>query len=209
MEPKPRSLRRAGVLLAAAMLAACASAPPRITHIVEPGFAPPVGATFAWQPVARERAEELDPRVDNDIVRGLLQRAIERALLDKGYRAEPDPARADLLVSFRVGVRDRREERQEVRSAPAMPSTRIVCGARGCVPLTVWGWYGPPTVSTRTIEYTEGGVMVDLVDRASGRLGWRGTVSDRLHGGGLPDQATVDDAMRAALATLPAAGATP
>jgi hypothetical protein len=203
-----RPLRRAGVLLAATLLAACASAP-RVTHILETGFAPPDGATFAWQPVARERAEELDPRVDNDIVRGLLQRAIERVLLDKGYRAEPDPARADLLVSFRVGVRDRREERQEVRSAPAIPTTRIVCGARGCVPLTVWGWYGPPIVSTRTIEYTEGGVMVDLVDRASGRLGWRGTVSDRLHRGAVPAQAVVDEAMRAALATLPAAGARP
>jgi hypothetical protein len=34
-------------------------------------------------------------------------------------------------------------------------------------------------------------------------------VSDRLHGGAVPAQAVVDEAMRAALATLPAAGATP
>lgn len=200
------TLRIAVLALAAGLLAACATGGPRVSTLVEPDFAPRAGATYAWQPVQRTRPEELDPRVDNDIVRGRIERGLERAFEARGWR-RADAVGADYLLSFRVGVRDARETRTETREPNPFPATRIVCGVRGCVPISVWGWYGPPVTTTRTIEYVEGGVMVDLVERATGRLVWRSTIADRLVRPRMPSQEETDAAMARAVEGLPAAGA--
>ncbi|MFN7552523.1 MAG: DUF4136 domain-containing protein [Pseudomonadota bacterium] len=192
----------------ALLLVACASTGPTVSSIAEPDFAPRAGATYAWQPVQRTRPEEIDPRVDNDIVRGRIERGLHRAFDAKGWRSA-DAAGADYLLSFRVGVRDRSETRTELRDPNPFPDTRIVCGRRGCMPISVWGWYGPPVATTRTIEYVEGGVMIDLVERATGRLVWRSTIADRLVRPRMPSQEETDAAMARAVADLPMVGQAP
>jgi hypothetical protein len=52
----------------------------------------------------------------------------------------------------------------------------MACGVRGCIGGYGWGMYGAPMdVDIRSINYTEGAVMLDLVDAASGKLAWRAT----------------------------------
>lgn len=49
--------------------------------------------------------------------------------------------------------------------------------------------YGPPMdIDMRNINYVEGTVMLDLIDRASGKLAWRATSQKRL------DQSDADQA---------------
>lgn len=195
----------AGVAALLLALTGCASSGGRVSTMVEPGFEARPGQTWAWQPVAPSARPGADPRVDNDIVRGALERAIRTAMASRGFMEARDPARADLLLAFRVGLTRRTEQRQTPE--PAMVRQRVVCGARGCVPvLDTWGWFGPPTPSVRTVEYLEGGVMLDVVDAASGRLGWRGTIEDRIHRDGLPPQDRIDAAMVTLLAKLPVDG---
>src|SRR5712691_13239372 len=51
----------------------------------------PPGSTWAWGPEPTpKRPDELDPRVNNSIIHGRIQRAIEAVLEQKGFRrADP------------------------------------------------------------------------------------------------------------------------
>src|SRR5262249_26505004 len=69
----------------------------------------PPGSTWAWGPEpAPKRSDELDPRVNNSIIHGRIQRAIETALEQKGFR-RADRDAADFLVEYRVGVKEARQ----------------------------------------------------------------------------------------------------
>jgi len=123
----------------------------------------PAGSTWAWgpEPPAR-RPDELDPRVNNSIIHGRVKRSVEAALAQKGFRQVKGPQTADFLVYYRIGVR---EARQIVtQAAPVTPAL----GGLG------WGYYGPPPIVTsREITYTEGSLMIDLVQRSTGKLAFR------------------------------------
>jgi Domain of unknown function (DUF4136) len=125
----------------------------------------PAGATWAWGPEPTpKRSDELDPRVNNSIIHGRVQRAVETVLAEKGFR-QTDPARADFLVEYRVAVRDRREMVTQTVGSP------VPYGFGG--PGWAWGYYGPPVVTTREIRYTEGALLIDLVQQATGKLAFR------------------------------------
>jgi hypothetical protein len=139
----------------------------------------PAGATWAWGPEPMpKQPEELDPRVNNSIIHGRVQRAVEAVLAEKGFR-HSDPARADFLVEYRVGVRDRRER---VTQAVGPPPGFIGYGPYGgWGPGWAWGYYGPPPmVTTREFQYTEGALVIDLVQRATGKLAFRATGTDSI-----------------------------
>jgi hypothetical protein len=200
MHPSLRALV-AGVVV---LLAGCASGGGRYGSLTEPGFSVREGQAWAWRPTDRAMPGPADPRVDNDIVRNAIERGIRAAMASRGLVEATDPGEADLLVAYRVGLRRRVEQREEIAPPRPIPRQRVVCGPRGCVPvLDLWGWHGPPVTTTRTIEYLEGGVMLDVFDARSGRLGWRGTLEDRVQKDGLPPQATIDTAMRKLVAGMP------
>src|SRR5262245_59900799 len=129
----------------------------------------PPGSTWAWGPEPPERRpDELDPRVNNSIIHGRVKRSVEAALAQKGFRQVNDPQTSDFPVYYRIGVR---EARQIVTQAtPVTPA----CGGLG------WGYYGPPPIVTsREVTYTEGSLMIDLVQRSTGKLAFRAIALDQ------------------------------
>src|SRR5258705_5638990 len=97
----------------------------------------PPGSTWAWAPPpAEKKPDELDPRVNNSIIHGRVQQAVDRELAQKGYR-QTDPNSADFLVADRVGVKDARQAvTQTVTVGPAYS------GGWGC------GYYRPSPMVT-------------------------------------------------------------
>jgi hypothetical protein len=138
------------------------------------GNTPLAGSTYAWAPVLPGSG---DPRIDNDIMRERIRTAIDTNLAAKGY-SQVDPTKAKLLVSYHVGLQNKTDY-----SATSMGPTGggMACGVRGCIGGYGWGMYGAPRdVDIRSINYTEGAVMLDLVDAASGKLAWRATSQKRV-----------------------------
>jgi len=123
----------------------------------------PPGSTWAWGPEPPERRpDELDPRVNNTIIHGRVKRSVEAVLTQKGFRQVNDPQTADFLVYYRIGVRDTRQI--ITQTTPVGP----FWGGWG------WGYYGPPPmVTSREVSYTEGSLMIDLVQRSTGKLAFR------------------------------------
>lgn len=142
------------------------------------------GSTRAWAPGAQPGSG--DKRIDNDIIQGRIKAAVEGALAGRGYRQVFDPSAANLLVQYHIGLQNRTETRVDTFGGPMGPAA---CGIRGCIGGFGWGMYGPPMdVDVRNINYVEGTVMLDLIDRASGQLAWRATSQKRL------DQSDADQA---------------
>lgn len=174
----------AGLTAAALSLAACESPGGKVSVLSGDTVRVAPGSTYAWAPGARPGAG--DPRVDNDIIQGRIKAAVEGALAAKGYRLVSDPNSATLLVQYHIGLQNKTDTRVDTFGPPAPP---MACGLRGCIGGYGWGMYGAPMdVDVRNINYVEGTMMLDLVDRASGKLAWRATSQKRL------DQSDADQA---------------
>jgi len=62
----------------------------------------------------------------------------------------------------------------KVDTVAAVPDER--CANPSCRdPLMGWGYWGVPESTLREEAYTEGTLMLDVVQRATGRLAWRAT----------------------------------
>lgn len=60
------------------------------------------------------------------------------------------------------------------------PPPRTACGWCGCINGFGWGLYGAPC-DIRAINYTEGTLILDVIDRASNQLAWRATSQRRVN----------------------------
>ncbi|MFO1380501.1 MAG: DUF4136 domain-containing protein [Chitinivorax sp.] len=139
------------------------------------------GATFVWAtatqpPPASGKIENAD--FDNDIVRQRIQDAIDGELQHQGLAPATDPANADFVVSYHIGV----SRKQSVTASPEMTTIMpmLHCSARHCWSGLSWGYWGPPLETRRTYEYREGSLIIDLQQRSSNRLAWRGIYRERL-----------------------------
>jgi hypothetical protein len=138
------------------------------------------GMTWAWRPagpqpasdrrmasrdvIAPNREHRQNTDWEKDIVRNRIARAIEQNLNEKGLVQVSNPVNADFLVDFQFGVQRRRE-----RVATPVYPAGLVCGYYGC-----WnGFYGPPGVMVRTVQYREGTIVLDVVEYSRNRLAYR------------------------------------
>jgi hypothetical protein len=157
-------------------LTACGTSGGNVSVLKSSTVAVAPGSTWAWAPGAQPGSG--DKRIDNDIIQGRIKAAVEGALAGRGYRQVFDPSAANLLVQYHIGLQNRTETRVDTFGGPMGPAA---CGIRGCIGGFGWGMYGPPMdVDVRNINYVEGTVMLDLIDRASGKLAWRATSQKRL-----------------------------
>ena len=170
-----RSPTTLAALIGAAALASCAG-PAGDVSVLQGDAAVVPGAPVAWAPLAQNELQTNDPRIDNDIIRQRIRTAVESALSARGHPFVQDPNDARYLVRYHIGLQDRQDLR--VDSAPG----GVACGWRGCISGFGWGMYGAPT-NVRTINYTEGTLILDLVDRESGQLTWRATSQRRVDEG--------------------------
>ncbi len=137
------------------------------------------GATWAWNPTppAERRPGELDPRVDNPTIHGRIERAIETVLATKVFR-KAEPVTADFLVNYRVGVQDVHQWQQVIVGGPGAHMTVI------------------------PQEFTEGGLLIDLMERSTGKLAFRSwAVGDVVEGSG--SEKAIHDLVTRLLETLP------
>ena len=159
---------------ASVAITACESPAGNVSVLQSSSVGVSPGSTYAWAPISEQARAAADPRVANDIIQERLRTAVEGAMGARGFRRVDDGAQAQLLVSFHVGLQARPETQVNTWGGGG----RGACGFRGCV--GGWGFYGPPQVDVRNINYTQGTLILDLTDRASGKLAWRASSDKRV-----------------------------
>lgn len=107
-----------------------------------------------------------DPAIANEITADRLRTVTEAALASRGYRQIADPDEADLIVAYTIVMRPETDGK--------LRSDRAGCTLPFCA--------GPGDYSLDTSHYTEGTLVLDLVERRTGRLVWRATSKKRVTG---------------------------
>jgi len=147
----PAAITRVLLCVAVVLLAAACARSLSVKTIRDSSIPIPSGATWGWNPVppAERLPAELDPRADNPTVHGNVERAVEAALAAKGFR-KVEPTAAEFLVNYRVGVRTVEQNQQ------------VATGGPGSVHMTVL-----------PMEFTQGGLLIDFLERTTGKLAFR------------------------------------
>jgi len=142
-------------------LAGCASGP-RIRTNQDPAV-----------DLAAFRTYNFEPQLGTDrpgytsLLSQYLKTATSRELEARGYRRSDDP---DMLVNFYVQTR----EKVQTTTSPSGPSYGGYYGYRRGY-YDVWGGY-----ETRTTQYTEGTLNIDIVDARRRQLAWEGVAVGRV-----------------------------
>jgi len=150
-------MRRLGLVLAI-MVAVAGCAAMTVSSHIERSVNFTDYVTYDWGPP--DNLPVGDPRLDNNpFFRDYLMGAIEKKLAAKGYEravtGEPD-----LLVHYHASV----NQRVEVSAADAH-----------------YG-YCYDNCEPRIVDYEEGTLVVDVVDRNTGKVVWRGWSQDTMNG---------------------------
>lgn len=121
------------------------------------------GSSFAWAPQPAVGFGLPNPTIANEITADRLRVLTEVTLSNKGYRQVADPAEADLLIRYIVVM---------------LPETdaRLTADRTCAVPLCAGG----ADYSFDTTTYTQGTLVLDMIERRSGRLVWRATSEKRV-----------------------------
>jgi hypothetical protein len=149
----------------------------------------PKHATWAWRPApppepppkndgrkpvisrddmnnnGRRESVERDSRIDNDTFRMAVRTDIEETLRSKGFNQVSDPAAADFLVDYHVGIR---------RRTMTVERPALVCGPFGCYEsYGGWGYWGGPGYAYQNVHYREGTIVFDFAKQGSNKVAFR------------------------------------
>ena len=105
--------------------------------------------------------------LDNSLTRKRIEIAISRELTKKGVREVNMDEHPDLLVHYWLGTKDK----QRVQGTTSGPSGGYYGGYYG----GGYGW-GAGYTTVTTYDYTEGTLVVDLVEPVKKELQWRATM---------------------------------
>lgn len=137
----------------------------KVSVVQAPSAALAKGSTFAWAPIAAEAQMSRDPRLNNEIVADRLRLAIESSLVARGYRKADAAGEANLVVSYQVMLQDKADVSLQGRGG--------FCGPR-------FGCTRPAGYDLTQYEYTQGTLVLDLRERATGQLVWRATTDKKV-----------------------------
>ena len=152
------------------MLAGCASSGPTITVNSAPGVDLSNFQTFNFmQPLGTDRSSGARTPMST-----MLMSSVIRELTSRGLEQSDTP---DLLVDFFVTT----EDRMDVRTSPTMNSVHRSHWSRSCC--TTW-----PTYQTTVRQYTQGTLLIDLIDPAGNALVAEGAAQSRLRSDSLTQQ---------------------
>ena len=118
-------------------------------------------STYAWM----ERDNSIESQLPEHL-RMRLRRVTEEVLAEKGLEPAPAPPQTDLLLTYYFGASDEVEIRHVSYS-----------------PYTPWGygyWPGFNYGYTEVRSYTEGTVVLDIVDARTRQLVWMGRVEKEI-----------------------------
>jgi hypothetical protein len=154
LKPLHRSLTRALCVLAALILVLGACNPVQVRTVVAPDADFTGRTTFRImtpKPRGNVRLSPNDPMLVNSITYRRLRAAIRSAFEKRGYRYVEDGESMD--IAFYASAR----EKLDVRTWDYG-----------------YGWHRFPRERTEVYEYTQGTVIIDVVDPATHELLWRG-----------------------------------
>ena len=121
-------------------------------------------------PQRREDAPALpadDPMLTNSITNQALRNELTQAIKRKGYAVHLDSP--EFVIAYYAGTK----EKMDTTYWNPDPSWRY--GFRGRRAYSAWPWYSPsPFASFQVQTYTQGCVVVDVVDPRTNELLWRG-----------------------------------
>ncbi|MEH6582725.1 MAG: DUF4136 domain-containing protein [Halioglobus sp.] len=173
------------LLFSVALLSACASTELEAITDHDSAFDFTKVYKIAIQPVKRMNAAAIQIS-DMDVNR--LNRILTDQLIGKGFEVVEDNADADMYLSWHLVT----QEKTDVRSYNS--ASYYNC------------WRCGPTVSDISVrQYTEGMLIVDMIDPTRGQSVWRGTVQSKLSSKEKPEESDAlrHEAGRAVLAGFP------
>ena len=165
---------RATTWLAAGLvlfLTACASSGPNITVSASPDANLRQAQTWNFiQPLGTDRNSGARSPLST-----MLMSSMSREMAARGWQQSDDPA---ILVDFYVTT----QQRMDVRTTPTSSVSASMHRSHR-VHRSHWrtGWYSTwPTYQTTIREYTEGTLLIDLIDPAANALVAEGAAVDRI-----------------------------
>lgn len=163
------------ILVLAAALGACTGVP--VSTDYNTGYAFSAASSYAW--LDRESIAS-DPMVNNDLVEARVRRAVDDQLRARGLSEARSADQADLLVTYYVG----QEDKLDVRTFRSHFGYYPCWHCYGAYGGPGWGYDNDVWVS----EYTEGTLVIDIIDAESRKLVWHGVSERRLPGFSTPQQ---------------------
>ena len=155
------ALRYFAIVTVVVVLNACAGIP--VSTDYDPNWQLPTTPAYAWMPHSMSK---VDPMIDNDLVAARIHRAVDEQLAAKGISATGSDADANLLVAYHIGE----EEKLDINTFHS---------SFGYYPC--WHCWGPGYDSDVWVsQYTQGKLIIDLVDAKTKQLAWRGIASRRV-----------------------------
>jgi hypothetical protein len=165
---------------------ACASGGVKVSTTEAPGANLTMLHTFRVLETPQRRADAPalppnDPMLDNSITNRQLRGDLVQHLQQKGYTT--NAANPDFLVAFYAGTREKMDTTYWNPGFGWRYGYRGF-GFRGSRFRSAWPWYGyaSPYPAMEVSSYTQGAVIVDVIDPKTMELLWRGqgvaTVSD-------------------------------
>ena len=169
-----RSVKASVYLFILVILGGCAGV--RVSQDFEPGTDFSAYETFDWQSAAQPQTGDI--RIDNPLLDGRIRKAVELALVAKGFR-KTDRASADFLVDYSLAVQ------AKIDSSPVSIGTGFGIGGGGS--------FGGIGVGTPVVDsYEEGLLIINIYDTKTGQLIWRGSGTRRLSWPSEPAKNTAD-----------------
>jgi len=156
------------IVMVAALLAGCSNL--KVDLDYDPARDFTAYHTYAWLPATPSK--ESDSQIRNDLVEARIVSAVDTALAQKHLtRAEANAA--DVLVTYHIEV----ENRVDVQTIDTHFGYR-----------PWWNWNSSFDTQTVVREYKAGTLVLDIIDRKTDRLTWRGAAETRLREGLTPAQ---------------------
>lgn len=134
--------------------------------------------TFAWLPTPDTVQESV---YENDILMQNIRGYVNREMMERGYKI--DTKNPDLLVLVHTNF----EQREELVRTPIYSSYNYYYPgfyAGPAYPYYYYDYMGVPFVQgydIRELTYTEGMVVVDIINKANNTLIWRGWIEDAVN----------------------------
>lgn len=174
------------------LLAVAGCGGPSVTTTKDPKLIPRDGS-YAWggqlDPLAG------DPTPANVRLRTRVLAAMDSALAERGYR-KVDEAKATFLARYSIGIKTTMSDvRVQSPNFEPIPLTR--CGSDGCWRGWETGYSSGNDPQFATQASRRAGVVLELVDQASGAVAWQATFEDDVTG-----RTPTEDRIRAAVERL-------
>ena len=146
--------RQIGAALLAMATSACAGM--NISSHVQPQLDIARYQTYDWGPA--DALPTGDPRLDKDpFFQDHVLGSVEKQMAANGFTRAADNGSADLLLHYHAVI----QQRLDVNQVDA-----------------AWGYCYDDGCQARVVEYEAGTLVLDVIDRATNRLIWRGWAQD-------------------------------